>query len=136
LFKTISTHTFLLFPRRILQHKEFSISWNCSHFLTICYTNVCQCVICVLCFTHYKCWHSYLTSSSVLKLCFVTDCCNYGCPMYLIIQSFVPRLYPITLMYDLESVLIPKTNVSFMYTLDVFYILNFAICFADLWNVK
>ena len=36
-------------------------SWNCSYFLTICYTNVCQCVICVRCFTHYKCWHSYLT---------------------------------------------------------------------------
>ena len=57
---------------------------------------------------------------------FVTSVCNYGCPMYLVIQSFVPRLYPITLMYDLESVWFQRL-MYLMYTLDMFYILNFAI---------
>jgi len=46
------------------QHKFFS-SWKCSHFSTICCINVVKCVICVLCFTDYNCWQSYLTSSSV-----------------------------------------------------------------------
>jgi len=48
--------------------------------------------------------HSYLTSFSVCG--YVCDCqfCNYGSSMYLVIRGFVPGLYPITLMYDLESV--------------------------------
>jgi hypothetical protein len=44
----------------------------------------------------------------------------------LLYKISVPQLYPITLMYDLESVSIPKT-MYLMYPLDMFDILNFAI---------
>jgi len=84
------------------QH-NLSASWKCFHFSTIIIIMLVKCVICVL-FHSLNVWHSYLTSSSVCS--YVCDCqfCNYGCPMYLVIQGFVPRLYLITFMYDLESV--------------------------------
>jgi hypothetical protein len=49
--------------------------------------------------------------------------------VYLVYKVSVPRLYPITLKYDLESVLFQRLMylMYLMYTLDMLYILNFAI---------
>jgi hypothetical protein len=61
-------HIFLLFPRRILSTQ---ILYKLKMFLTsqpIVILRSVKCVICVLCFTHYKCWHSYLTRSSVTMI--------------------------------------------------------------------
>jgi len=133
----IPTHTFLLFPRRILSTQSL-YKLKIFSLLIHYYNNVSQ--MCNLCsvFHSLNVRHSYLTSSSVCS--YVCDCqfFNYGCPMYLVIQSFVPRLYLITLMYDLESVWFQRL-MYFMYPMvysgHVLYP-KLAIVFVDLWNVK
>jgi hypothetical protein len=126
LFKTIPTHTFLLFPRRILSTQilyKLKMSLTSQSFFILMFV---KCVICVLYVTHYKCWHSYLTRSSVCNCVYNSLFVTMAVLCILLYKVSVPRLYPITLMYDLETVWFQRL-MYLMYTLDMFYILNFAI---------
>jgi hypothetical protein len=107
------------------RHKFFT-SWECSHFPTNCYTNVCQtCNLCsVFCVSptinvDICIWQVPLFVTMFVNSLFVT----MAVLCILLYKVSVTRLYPITLMYDLESVLIPET-MYLMYTLDMFYILT------------
>jgi len=95
------------------QH-NLSTSWKCFHFSTIIIIMLVKCVICSSVFHSLNVWHSYLTSSSVCS--YVCDCqfCNYGCPMYLVIQGFCSSTVSNNTYVWLGISLIPKTNVIYV----------------------
>jgi hypothetical protein len=109
----ILTHLFLLFPRRILSTQSL-YKMKMFSLLNHYYNNVSQ--MCNLCsvFHSLNVWHSYLTSSSVCS--YVCDCqfCNYGCPMYLVIQSFCSSTVSNNTYVWLGISLIPKTNIIYV----------------------
>jgi len=59
---------------------------------------------------------------------FVTVCLWLWLSYVSCMQLFIPRLYPLPLMYDSESVWLQRQMyfMYLMYTLDMFHILNFA----------
>jgi hypothetical protein len=112
----IPTHTFLLFPRRILSTQilcKLKMFLTSQPFVILMFV---KCVICV---------------SPTIMLTFVSDKILFVTMAVLCILLYkvsLPRLYPITLMYELESVQFQRLMYFYLiYTLDMFYIQNFAI---------
>ena len=94
-------HSFY-FLEEYFQHNLFT-SWKCFHFSTIIIITLVKCVI-YFCVSLTKC----LTFVSDKFLCFLAMFVTVSFATMVVLcillyKVFVPRLYPITLMYDLES---------------------------------